>query len=111
MVSIMKLLTPFTCICLGLLLFISSIESHASDLETHETQVKDVMIPLSGEQIKQHKVGPKRGQSMKQVELKFGKATKIHPTKGNPPITRWDYPEFSVYFESKFVIHTVSHSN
>ena len=29
------------------------------------------------------------------------------PALGNPPITRWDYPQFSVYFENDRVLHTV----
>jgi hypothetical protein len=76
-----------------------------------ETTVNDIFIPLSGSDIHKNTVGPKRGTSMKQVETKFGKAIKIHPAKGKPPIIRWDYPKFSVYFESSSVIHTVSRSN
>jgi hypothetical protein len=26
---------------------------------------------------------------------------------GEPPISRWDYPAYSVFFEGPFVIHTV----
>ena len=35
--------------------------------------------------------------------------TTEHPSVGNPPITRWDYREFSVYFEHTHVINSVRH--
>lgn len=50
---------------------------------------------------------PHRGMKMQQVESKFGEPTKRHPTVGKPPITRWDYPQFSVFFEGDRVIHAV----
>ncbi len=28
---------------------------------------------------------------------------------GDPPITRWVYPDFTVYFEYQYVINAVSH--
>lgn len=85
--------------------------STAQAEETRITEVEEINIPLSGDTIKANTKGPIRGTSMKTVEAKYGKPLKIHPTKGKPPITRWDYPEFSVYFESNSVIHTVSRSN
>jgi hypothetical protein len=58
---------------------------------------------------------PARGQSMSQVETKFGapqhkKAPIAGPndTKHNPPITRWVYPSFSVYFEHSHVVDAVA---
>lgn len=51
---------------------------------------------------------PTRGMTMQQVEAKFGApASKTQPV-GKPPITRWDYPAFQVYFEYDHVIHSVS---
>ena len=50
---------------------------------------------------------PHRGMKMQQVESKFGEPTKRHATVGKPPITRWDYPQFSVFFEGYRVIHAV----
>ena len=51
---------------------------------------------------------PTRGMSMDAVEAKFGAPTTRHPAVGEPPITRWDYPGFSVYFEHQYVIHAVA---
>ncbi len=50
---------------------------------------------------------PQGGMSMDQVARKFGEPAKRHPTVGKPPITRWDYPQFSVFFEGDRVIHAV----
>ena len=50
---------------------------------------------------------PARGMTMKTVEEKFGAPTERHDAVGTPPITRWDYPDFSVFFESDRVIHAV----
>ncbi len=44
---------------------------------------------------------------MKTVEKQFGPPTTKHPTVGKPPITRWDYAGFSVFFEGDRVIDSV----
>jgi hypothetical protein len=51
---------------------------------------------------------PARGTTMTAVEAKFGAPSEKHPTVGSPPITRWDYPDFSVFFERDRVIHAVA---
>jgi hypothetical protein len=56
---------------------------------------------------------PRTGQSMPEVEEQFGApAQKLAPvgTPGSehqPPITRWVYPGYTVYFENDKVIHSV----
>ena len=50
---------------------------------------------------------PSGGMKMDEVERKFGEPKERHPTVGKPPITRWDYPQFSVFFEGDRVIHSV----
>jgi len=50
---------------------------------------------------------PARGAQMKTVEKQFGAPAEKHPTVGKPPITRWDYPNFSVFFEGDRVIDSV----
>ena len=51
---------------------------------------------------------PKRGVTMSQVEAKFGAPVARHPTVGAPPITRWDYAGFAVFFEHDRVIDAVA---
>ncbi|MBV8804401.1 MAG: hypothetical protein JO042_05125 [Sinobacteraceae bacterium] len=53
---------------------------------------------------------PKRGSTMADVEKHFGAPVEKHPTVGKPPITRWDYHGFSVFFEHDRVIHAVATS-
>jgi hypothetical protein len=61
-------------------------------------------------QIQQSSVShPQRGTTMHEVEAKFGTPQKQYPAVGKPPITRWDYPAFSVYFEFNRVVHSVIH--
>lgn len=50
---------------------------------------------------------PSRGMTMDQVSSKFGApVSKVAPV-GQPPISRWEYPGFVVYFEHEHVIHSV----
>jgi hypothetical protein len=51
---------------------------------------------------------PTRGMSMDKVEATFGAPTNRTAPVGEPPITRWEYPGFTVYFEHQHVIHTVA---
>jgi len=50
---------------------------------------------------------PARGMSMERVASRFGEPTSRHAAVGDPPITRWDYPGYSVYFEHNLVLHSV----
>lgn len=50
---------------------------------------------------------PTRGMTMAQVEQKFGAPTERHAPVGQPPISRWVYPDKVVYFEYDHVVHTV----
>lgn len=51
---------------------------------------------------------PRRGSSMSTVETQFGAPKARHAAVGEPPITRWDYEGFSVYFEHQHVVHAVA---
>lgn len=53
-------------------------------------------------------VRPARGSTMQTVEAKFGAPQARHEAIGKPPITRWDYAGFSVFFEQDRVIHAVA---
>ncbi len=50
---------------------------------------------------------PSRGSTMDTVRSQFGEPEKAHAAVGQPPITRWEYAAFSVYFEHSHVINTV----
>jgi hypothetical protein len=53
---------------------------------------------------------PDRGMTMSAVENRYGAPSSKHATVGQPPITRWDYPGFAVFFEKDRVIHAVATS-
>ena len=52
-------------------------------------------------------VRPNRGMSMDTVESRWGAPAAKHGAVGDPPISRWEYAEFIVYFEYGSVIHSV----
>jgi hypothetical protein len=52
---------------------------------------------------------PARGAAMATVEARFGVPRTKHAAVGKPPITRWDYGGYSVYFEHQHVVHAVAH--
>ena len=41
------------------------------------------------------------------VEAKYGAPASVKAPVGDPPITRWEYTDFVVYFEYDKVIHAV----
>jgi hypothetical protein len=56
---------------------------------------------------------PRRGMTMDAVRASFGNPVKEYPAvptnEGplHPPITRWDYDGYSVFFENNIVLHSV----
>ena len=50
---------------------------------------------------------PGRGMNMTQVEEKFGPPLQKLPEVGDPPIIRWIYSDYTVYFEYEFVINSI----
>jgi hypothetical protein len=69
-----------------------------------ETLVLDDHVTLRDSTVER----PKRGSTMTEVEKHFGAPVEKHPTVGQPPITRWDYAGFAVFFEHDRVIHAVA---
>jgi hypothetical protein len=50
---------------------------------------------------------PRRGMRMPDVEARFGAPESRSPAVGDPPISRWQYAGFTVYFEGDIVLHSV----
>ena len=50
---------------------------------------------------------PDKGMSKGKVKRLFGDPIRKMPATGKPPIERWVYEKFTVYFEGKYVIHAV----
>lgn len=70
--------------------------------------VADTLVVNDQVQVRESQLDrPKRGSTMGEVEKHFGAPLTRHPTVGQPPITRWDYSGFAVFFEHDRVIHAV----
>lgn len=50
---------------------------------------------------------PQNGLSQSTVRQQYGEPLKQHPPIGEPPITRWDYQDYTVFFENNLVITAV----
>ncbi len=84
----------------SVLLFAVALPAQADVLSIAEPTYR---TPNSAEGV----LRPSRGMSMDQVEAKFGSAIEKRAAIGEPPITRWRYPQFDVFFEHNLVIHSV----
>lgn len=82
-----------TLLCLGI-------------LSTTTVQADVLRIPISQQGSASIKM-PTHGDKQTQVIQQFGEPSKRHASVGQPPISRWDYPSFSVYFEQSTVINSV----
>jgi len=76
----------------------------ASSAAIAETIVVDDQVKVRESGVER----PDRGMTMGRVESRFGAPAAKHATIGEPPITRWDYRGFSVFFERDRVIHAVA---
>lgn len=50
---------------------------------------------------------PDKGMTMASVEQRYGAPAGRRAAIGSPPITRWEYPGFVVFFEYRHVVHAV----
>ena len=94
----MKMLT--LSLAAGLLLSLNAPVAHADNLLIERVQSEQGMTL------------PQRGSSMSQVQARFGTPQQKFPAVGGgsrrtPPITRWVYAGFSVYFENTHVVDAV----
>jgi len=76
----------------------------SGSLARAETMVVDDQVVVRPSTIER----PARGATMSTVEAKFGAPQTRHAAVGSPPITRWDYAAFSVFFENERVIDAVA---
>jgi hypothetical protein len=53
---------------------------------------------------------PSRGMTQEQVLELFGEPVLRNAPVGQPPISIWNYGDFSVFFENNYVLHTVNHT-
>lgn len=69
---------------------------------------EDIKIPIGTQMPESEQIArPKTGASKSEVKGFFGNPLKESAPKGNPPISHWEYEEFTVYFEGDRAIHSV----
>ena len=88
----------------ALSLFITLLAALPSSPVIAET----IVIPLASQgQGQELPAMPRRGIEKSQVLAEFGEPASRGPAVGDPPITRWEYADYYVFFEYEHVIHSV----
>lgn len=85
----------FAFLCLALSLPLTALAA-GDVLQIPLSQQGDSKLPRPG-----------KGMSKAEVEKLFGTPAQVQGPVGQPPITRWHYPEYVVTFEYDHVVHTV----
>lgn len=67
---------------------------------------EEVKVPV-GSQGSLYQEVQMRGLSMDDIINRLGEPLAKEGPVGEPPISRWEYQEFYVYFEHRTVLHTV----
>ena len=85
----------------------------AAETQPGATEVRKDTLLIERVQEENKAAMPTRGQTMAQVEARYGAPTdKLDPRGGQkrqwPTINRWVYPAFTVYFEKSRVIDVVA---
>ncbi len=70
-------------------------------------QADVIKMPSESPQVITSNSAPVRGMTKHQVESRFGSPMAIKGPVGEPAIYRWDYPDYSVFFEHNYVLHSV----
>lgn len=66
-----------------------------------------IKLPSQAPQVVTSDSAPVRGMSKQQVESTLGAPRAMSGPVGEPAIYRWDYADYSVFFEHNYVIHSV----
>ncbi|WP_353219958.1 hypothetical protein [Salinisphaera sp. S4-8] len=88
-------------------------DDSTSDSGTSQTQTRGTVLDMpAGENTVQGAATPRpdtppRGMTKARVEARYGAPLSKSQPVGQPPITRWDYPEYRLYFEYDHVLHAV----
>ncbi len=68
---------------------------------------EEIKVPVGEQGQSSAMVLPSTGMSKAQVEQKFGEPIEKSAPVGTPPISKWKYSDYTVYFEYDHVIHAV----
>jgi hypothetical protein len=65
-------------------------------------------INMDGATARSDDTRPSRGMTQASVESRYGSPVSVKAPVGDPPISRWEYASFVVFFEHDKVIHAVA---
>lgn len=84
-------------------------ESTSSDTTTPMQQHSGdtLMIPIGSQGQEATIKTPAKGLKQADVRNQYGEPESATDAVGEPPISRWNYPQFTVYFEGESVVHSV----
>ena len=85
------ILVVFSCACIG------TLSAQNLDMQT-----------AAGSSTFDQPGKPTRGMTQARVEETYGPPSSARDPVGDPPITRWEYAGFVVFFEYDRVIHAVT---
>jgi len=71
------------------------------------TSAELISTPDGGKKEAYTVILPGRGMAKETVQKQFGNPIERTAAVGKPPISKWRYELFTVYFESDYVIHAV----
>ena len=84
-----------------LVLLLASFTVHAQSTATQQgPAATEPMVSV---------IVPGNGMSMDQVSQRFGEPKEKVGAVGDPPISRWVYDGYTVFFEHDLVLHAVIH--
>jgi len=101
-IRLLNALISKTVLASGLVLFL-----YASPAAAEETRgdILRINVGQQGSAV----MMPSKWESKSDVEAQFGQPVGRYQPVGTPPITRWVFDRFTVYFEYDHVIHAVAH--
>jgi hypothetical protein len=67
----------------------------------------ELAVPVGSQADRSQADYPRAGMSTASVRARWGEPQSVRGPVGEPPISQWRYPGFTVYFERDRVIHTV----
>lgn len=70
-------------------------------------RAEDLAVPVGSQADRSQADYPRAGMTKTAVRSKWGEPQSSEGPVGDPPISRWHYPSFTVYFEYDRVLHTV----
>lgn len=97
-------LSAFTAILTLIIPIAASAQNEAGSVQ----RVDRLIIPVGSQsRDRPHAQLPHRGMTANGVLNAYGEPLTRIPAVGEPPIGRWEYAEFVVYFENDRVLHAV----